>query len=209
MAFAVRCTPSQDKELKNAAQDKQLKVGSRTKAKQCPIYAKHASRRSSSSILCSSLSDPYASEASSPFPNNEFLNFVQFLNFPVLRNPIIQLFNFVQFLKFPCLSFPKNPFFGVVHRVRGGHRDRGMVGIVQVFGDCGLPSASGGLPLHGRCSGLHRLVLVGSWAASAGARGIACWAGLGIGMVGLVAMVVGSASVLGLKTGLRMPKTAK
>ncbi len=32
--------------------------------------------------LCSSLNDPYASEASSPFPNNEFLNFVQFLKFP-------------------------------------------------------------------------------------------------------------------------------
>jgi hypothetical protein len=44
--------------------------------------------------LCSSLSDPYASEASSPFPNNEFLNFVQFL-------------------KFPCSSFSNN-FFGLV-----------------------------------------------------------------------------------------------
>jgi hypothetical protein len=33
----------------------------------------------SSLIWSSSLNDPYASEASSPFPNNEFLNFVQFL----------------------------------------------------------------------------------------------------------------------------------
>jgi hypothetical protein len=76
-------------------------------------------------------------------------------------------------------------------------------GILGEFGRCS------GLGLVACWSGLHRLVLVGSWAASAGARGIACWAGLGIGMVGLVAMVVGSASVLGLKTGLRMPKTAK
>jgi hypothetical protein len=33
----------------------------------------------SSSILCSSLSDPYASEASSPFPNNHSFNLEQFL----------------------------------------------------------------------------------------------------------------------------------
>jgi hypothetical protein len=31
--------------------------------------------------LSSSLNDPYASEASSPFPNNEFLNFVQLLKY--------------------------------------------------------------------------------------------------------------------------------
>jgi hypothetical protein len=35
----------------------------------------------SSSILCSSLSDPYASEASSPFPNNHSFNLEQFREF--------------------------------------------------------------------------------------------------------------------------------
>jgi hypothetical protein len=44
-----------------------------------------------------------------------------------------------------------------------------------------LPSASGGWFHLLVWSGLHRLVLVGSWAASAGARGIACWAGHGSG----------------------------
>jgi hypothetical protein len=38
---------------------------------------------SSSLIWSSSLNDPYASEASSPFPNNNLLNIVQFLNFLV------------------------------------------------------------------------------------------------------------------------------
>jgi hypothetical protein len=33
----------------------------------------------SSTNLCSSLNDPYASEASSPFPNNHYLNKVQLL----------------------------------------------------------------------------------------------------------------------------------
>ncbi len=39
----------------------------------------------SSSILSSSLSDPYASEARSLFPQNHVLALVQFLDFPALR----------------------------------------------------------------------------------------------------------------------------
>jgi hypothetical protein len=67
-------------------------------------------------------------------------------------------------------------------------------GLCKYLGTAGFLFTAGILGEFGRCSGLGL---------------VACWAGLGIGMVGLVAMVVGSASVLGLKTGLRMPKTAK
>ncbi len=57
---------------------------------ECPEIGQSVPRMSSalwnsSANLCSSLSDPYASEASSPFPNNNLFNIVQFLNFPALR----------------------------------------------------------------------------------------------------------------------------
>jgi hypothetical protein len=59
-----------------------------------------APSRRSDSILCSSLSDPYASEASSPFPNNDFLNFVPFLKFPCFTKPNEQFLKFYIFFKF-------------------------------------------------------------------------------------------------------------
>jgi hypothetical protein len=71
-----------------------LKIDPKARAKNHPkvghVQAKYsvkpppggeAPSRRSDSILCSSLSDPYASEASSPFPNNHSFNLEQFLKF--------------------------------------------------------------------------------------------------------------------------------
>jgi hypothetical protein len=76
MKISVQCTlnerPNTSKAGSKSPKNQRpmySKRAPRTKAKQCPIYAKHASRRSSSLIWSSSLSDPYASEASSPFSN--------------------------------------------------------------------------------------------------------------------------------------------